>query len=114
MDIGNVVQLAIGLVLHVWLLALVLRRNIRLRFSWFVAYCIFAIAGTAARLAAALWSDWAYLNDALGQCLTDLEPANVLVVDPSASTALQAKAPGLWAWASSKSKPNSFRSRMAS
>jgi hypothetical protein len=48
------------------------------------------------------WSDWAYLSQALVTCLTDLEPANIMIVDPADPLVLQNKAPALWAWASVK------------
>ena len=48
------------------------------------------------------WSDWAYLNAALAECLTGLDPANILVVDPLDADGLRVKAPELWAWASTK------------
>jgi hypothetical protein len=45
------------------------------------------------------WSDWAYLTDLLTQFLGVVTPQHVYVVDPASEDYLEAKAPGLWAWA---------------
>lgn len=50
-------------------------------------------------LVVGFWSDWDYLNQVLGDAVQGLDPLSVTVIDPSATTALQAKAPGLWALA---------------
>jgi hypothetical protein len=42
------------------------------------------------------WSDWGYLNVLLETCLASMYPGAVIVVDPSTSPALEAKAPKLW------------------
>ena len=43
------------------------------------------------------WSDWSYFNSVLDAALGVVHPAKVTIVDPSDTTALQSKAPGLWA-----------------
>jgi hypothetical protein len=45
------------------------------------------------------WSDWAYLNEILGNALGVVAPASVTVIDPSPIDQLEAKAPQLWALA---------------
>ncbi|TRZ53145.1 hypothetical protein D4S03_02275 [bacterium] len=48
------------------------------------------------------WTDWAYLNNILENCVSKIEPRMVLVVDPADSEVLKEKAGGLWAWAETK------------
>lgn len=43
------------------------------------------------------WSDWDYLNGVLGDALTDVNPASIVLVDPISVAELEAKAPALWA-----------------
>ena len=43
------------------------------------------------------WTDWDYLNDVLARALGQVRPARVIVVDPSESATLAAKAPTLFA-----------------
>jgi NAD-dependent SIR2 family protein deacetylase len=45
------------------------------------------------------WTDWSYLNQVLESILADQVPRSVTIIDPGVSSALAAKAPGLWAWA---------------
>jgi len=45
------------------------------------------------------WSDWAYLSDILASTIDAVGPRSVYLVDPSSPQDLQAKAPGMWAWA---------------
>jgi hypothetical protein len=45
------------------------------------------------------WSDWDYLIKILEDCVTDVEPNLVVLVDPLPAADLEAKAPGLWTWA---------------
>jgi len=47
------------------------------------------------------WSNWDYLNDLLFTSITLTQPNNVIVIDPSDSATLSAKAPRLWSWANS-------------
>ncbi len=42
------------------------------------------------------FTDWDYINNVLAQTLGNVRPARVIVVDPSAGPALQAKAPALY------------------
>lgn len=46
------------------------------------------------------WSDWAYLNHVLEDCVNTIEPNVVVLVDPDEATNLMRKAPNLWNWAS--------------
>lgn len=46
------------------------------------------------------WSDWAYLNHVLEDCVNTIEPNLVVLVDPDEATNLVIKAPNLWNWAS--------------
>src|SRR5947207_13333330 len=59
MHIGTILQLAVALMLHIWLAAIVLWRGMRQQFPWFFAYCMYSVLGTGARLAA-VPSDKAY------------------------------------------------------
>ena len=45
------------------------------------------------------WSDWGYLNSILEECVSDIEPRTVILVDPSDELNLQSKAPIMWSWA---------------
>lgn len=47
-------------------------------------------------LVVGFWSDWAYLNDILGEAMRDVAPLSITLVDPSPEVTLQAKAPDLW------------------
>lgn len=47
------------------------------------------------------WTDWDYLDELLLDSVRDHAPGRVIVVNPSKPEDLQAKAPGLWEWASS-------------
>lgn len=49
------------------------------------------------------WSDWAYLNNILWDCVSQMEPRSVILVDPSTDSELQAKASELWKWANKRS-----------
>lgn len=42
------------------------------------------------------WTDWQYLNTVLDNAVKDVSPVSVTVVDPSESSQLREKAPGLW------------------
>src|SRR6266446_5554732 len=42
------------------------------------------------------WSDWAHLNDILGNVLDGVQPRLVYVVDPAPLEVIKGKAPGLW------------------
>src|SRR5438270_5570605 len=48
----DLIQLRVQTILHVWLVAVVIRRGAWRRFPWFFAYGIYAVLGLAARLAA--------------------------------------------------------------
>lgn len=47
------------------------------------------------------WTDWAYLNQVLLNCVSNIEPRKVMLVDPENEEALAEKAPDLWEWAHS-------------
>lgn len=47
-------------------------------------------------LVVGFWSDWSYLNEILGNALSNVSPLSVTLVDPSTSADLEAKAPALW------------------
>nr|WP_315594880.1 hypothetical protein [uncultured Cupriavidus sp.] len=47
-------------------------------------------------LVVGFWSDWEYLNAVIGEALIDVQPLSVTVIDLSATTALEEKAPQLW------------------
>jgi hypothetical protein len=47
------------------------------------------------------WSDWAYLNEILTDCVSDISPRMILLVAPDEPAVLMAKAPELWKWANS-------------
>lgn len=42
------------------------------------------------------WSDWAYLNAIIGEALSNVKLANVILIDPDNDGALRQKAPQLW------------------
>ena len=48
-------------------------------------------------LVVGFWSDWSYLNTVLDAALGAVHPTKVIIVDPSETTSLETKAPGLWA-----------------
>ena len=48
-------------------------------------------------LVVGFWSDWSYLNAVFDEALGGVHPAKVIIVDPSNTPVLEAKAPGLWA-----------------
>ena len=48
------------------------------------------------------WSDWRYLNETLYQCLGDIEPQSVYLVDPESLENLKEKAPELSEWANGR------------
>ena len=48
------------------------------------------------------WTDWAYLTEALIQAVVTAEPQRVVLVTPDHPDFLKAKAPELWAWATSE------------
>jgi hypothetical protein len=50
-------------------------------------------------LVVGFWSDWAYLNEILGEALWNVSPLSVTVVDKAPPPELEAKAPDLWALA---------------
>ena len=50
-------------------------------------------------LVVGFWSDWAYLNGALGKIFDGFAPLSVTVIDMANAAVLEAKAPGLWALA---------------
>jgi len=52
-------------------------------------------------LVVGFWSDWSYLNGLLEDCVSDIEPRTVILVDPGNPDELEQKAPGLWNWAQS-------------
>jgi hypothetical protein len=45
------------------------------------------------------WSEWEYLSDVFASALPALGRCSLVLVDPSAPEALEAKAPKLWRWA---------------
>jgi len=45
------------------------------------------------------WSDWAYLNHVLEDCVNTIEPNFIVLVDPDEAINLTRKAPNLWNWA---------------
>jgi NAD-dependent SIR2 family protein deacetylase len=45
------------------------------------------------------WSDWAYLNGILDNCINGIVPNTVYLVDPLPDPQLEEKAPNLWRWA---------------
>jgi hypothetical protein len=47
-------------------------------------------------LAVGFWTDWAYLNEVIGNALTGVTPLSVTVVDMATAQQLQDKAPDLW------------------
>src|SRR5437016_13972035 len=48
----DLIQLPVQIILHVWLVVVVVRSGARQRFPWFYGYCLYAVLGLAARLAA--------------------------------------------------------------
>src|SRR4051812_14601986 len=47
-------------------------------------------------LVVGFWTDWAYLNEVIGNALTGVTPLSVTVVDMATTQQLQDKAPDLW------------------
>lgn len=47
------------------------------------------------------WSDWDYLNSILWNCISNLEPRTIFLVDPLNDEDLSKKAPDLWNWVNS-------------
>lgn len=44
------------------------------------------------------WTDWPYLNETFADCIRDLRPPTVVVVNPDEPESLREKAEGLWNW----------------
>ena len=45
------------------------------------------------------WTDWPYLNETFADCIQDLRPPTVVLVNPDKPENLRDKAEGLWNWA---------------
>lgn len=44
------------------------------------------------------WTDWPYLNETFADCIRDLRPPSVVLVNPDEPENLREKAEGLWDW----------------